>query len=270
MVSISWRSSKTSFFIMKNQSLTIIALVLGLLSAVAYDMSELEASKGGESAGTPIFLVALATRIFTYIMLFYSCRGLVEALGAGLRRTLLLATIWSVLGLSIACFVWWQFGHGSQPFTSPEIKRFAPNTPADFAPGWTLSEVALGKSLAKTYSWVPAIGLEAIAIAVASFAAAFFLAVLAKYRLLGWAYCTPLVSFAVLIAYGLLVPWSFVWDFDIFIGDALVGAMLLNGLLLPMTLLYGGFLAPAVWIGLIAITNLLLMRAWRRADQAKS
>lgn len=246
--------------------LILLLLFLGIAATLVYDFSESIGAGSGNRLEWAVFTVALVLRLFTYIVLFASCRLLAGKLAGSRKRTLQIATAWSLSGCGLAAFVWWQMAFGDALYYTPAIKRFTPDTQAGFAPGWTIAEVALGRARAAYYTWVSAIGGEFAAIALASLVTAFFLAHAGKSPRARRAALAPFVAFLVLLAYALIVGWSFDWDFDIFIGDALIGAMVFNGVFFVGTILYGNFASPSVWVALIAATNVAMLHAWKRAD----
>lgn len=254
----------------KNCLLCAVLLILGVFSTIAFDFWATETPNLNDAIVYIVYWTALVLRIFTYFILFLSCRVLADKLATHWTRTVILGSAWTVVGLLLAAITWWLLANGDAPYSSREVKRFTPVTLSDFAPGWTLAEVALGKDVAKLYTWYSAIQVEFIAIAIVSFWIALFLTIKARTQLTFHAYFAPIVAFALLLFYKLIVPWSFDWDFDIFIGDALIGPMIYNGVFSLLTLQYGGFAASAVWVGLIAFTNVLLIRIWSKAETAES
>lgn len=236
---------------------------MGVLSTLVYDFGTKLGVGVDSQAEMFTFYIALIFRIFTYIALFYTCRLLVEKLSANQQRTIELAVVWSIVGSVLAALTWWQLASGGEVYNSPSTKRFTPETLAAFAPGWSMAEVALGKDGATYYSWMSAIGLEIVGIFAISFSVAFFLRSRANKEKYRGAYFASFIAYIVMLIYSILVPWSFIWGVDFFIGDALIGPMIFNAQFFFNTIIYGGFAAPAIWVNLIGIANLFLLNAWR-------
>lgn len=247
-----------------------VLLAFGIISTLAFDFWATETPNLSDATVLAIYWTALVLRILTYFVLFLSCRVLADKLRIHWTRTLVLGSAWAFVGLLLAAITWWLLAFGDAPYSSPDVKRFTPVTQADFAPGWTLAEVALGKDTAKLYTWYSAIRVEFITIVFVSFWVALSITIKARTKTSFEAYFAPFTAFFTLLFYKLIVPWSFDWDFDIFIGDALIGPMIYNGVFSFITLQYGGFAAPAVWVGLISITNVLLIWIWDKAENTES
>lgn len=241
-------------------------LSLGIPATLLYDHAPTIGATSGSSLEWVLFALALILRLFTYLVLFASCRMLAQAISKPPRRAIVLALSWTALGMALAGLIWVMSATSDSLYYTPAIKRFTPDTIFQADPDFTIAQVALGTELAARYTWVNAISLEMIAILVSSLATAFCLKLVAGSRR-GWlAYLAPIVSVMVFLAYAFVAPWSFDWDFDFFIGDALVGVTLFNAISFPITLLYGNFTAPSVWVSLIAITNVALLMKWRPSE----
>lgn len=242
----------------RHSKIALIILALGGVATLILDNMD---SEPATPAFWTMFVIAFALRVPTYVIFFASFPLLASALRENADRWRSIAIAWFLGALTLVLANWIHLATVDAPYYTDTTKRFAPGTEAGFAPGWTMVEVALGRDRAKLYGWVTAISAEVIAILIISLCMALYLrrvsALKARY-----AYLTPVVGVALLLTYWLLVPWSYVFDFDIFIGDGLLGTAIDNVIMLPFTILAGGFTSPALWIGVIAATNILLARKW--------
>jgi len=191
-------------------SLFLFALVLGVLTTLLYDYS----ASIGSRAEWYCFALALPFRLFTYALVLFSLPLLAERIADDPRRKAWLALFWFGGGAALALLIWWLIAQNPDLYISPAISRFSPETLAEFAPGWTIAEVALGRVGAESYTWVMAIFAEILALSVISAGTAFYLAFCAKSGFCWCTYFAPIVSFFMLNIYNLFAPWSFVWDFD--------------------------------------------------------
>jgi len=269
-------------FLVNNPIRCLSVLALGILTTLAFDLT---VDPYFDGTGTTewvlyafLFLVASPFRLFTYAALFLSYRLLAEHLAGRPGRVRTIAVVWSLLGVSLATLMWGQLALTDSFHFDPAIKRFKPEIMADAVPGWagtglfsglTLAEVALGKDLAARYTWSVAIAAEFLGIVINGIAVALLLGHAARRGSFRRAWFAPVVSVLTLGVYSLIVPWSVVLDFDIFIGDALLGAALINALEIPGTLIFGGFTLPAVWVSLTAAVNVVLIALWTRESGTK-
>lgn len=260
-------------FLLSKPNLTLVALVSGIVSTLAYDYVASQNVESGVAGWIEtvwiewvLFSAALPFRLFSYAALFFSFPLLAEQLRGQRQRLFCVTSAWFVSGLVLMLIVWSWMALSDNLGLGYAIKRMSPNTMAHFAPELTLAEIALGSDLAKKYTWSTAISLEILALLLISISVAAFLWRVAHSKMLKVAFLAPAIPVLVLIAYNVLAPWSLDIDFDVFIGDALLGATLFNGLFLPLTLIFGGATAPSIWVGLIAVTNLFFVRAWSRKE----
>ena len=151
------------------------------------------------------------------------------------------------------------------------MKRMTPDTagPSVMDPELRMAEVTLPQWRTALSTWPIAIGAEILALMLIPAGVARFMRHVAKWGRLRMAWLGPVVALALLVVYALAVGWSFDADYDVFIGDALLGAALYNAISLPWTLIYGGFTLPAVWVAVVAATNLLLIMRWDQ-EQART
>jgi len=217
-----------------------------------------------------VFALALPLRIFTYVSLFVSCGLVALHLKGNIARTTVLAAIWSVVGLALSFWMWWVLSNDPGLGQGLSIKRFTPDTLADFAPGRTMAEVAIGKDAAVRYTWFTAVGFEAVAIIATSAITSLYLHLSGTLKGFYLGLLAPIVAMCVLLTYNLyFAPWSYTPSFDEFLGDALVGTMLFNaGPYLLLTPITGGFTAPAIWVALIALVNAALLGRWKNHQTA--
>ena len=244
---------------------TLLLLCLGILTTLLLDLSPY-GSAGGITE-VLIYLSALVFRVFTYTAVFLTCALLAKTL-VSWQRAMFLGAAWSAIALGVAGFVWWYMANGGDVFNTPAIKRFVPGQVASFDPNWTVAEITLGREGAQAYTWSRAIITEFLALVLLSFLVAGFLRRCQKRARLKSAIWAPSVAMAAMTLYAATVaPWSIRADFDFFIGDALIGAMLFNGYGSVITLLSGGLTAPAVWVGLIAMVNVICIATWTHEQQ---
>ena len=254
---------------MSRPKVVVVLLALGVLSSFAYDIvasNGVEARIGGiiEKIWMEWFLfaVALPFRLFTYAALFFSFLILVGLLKNRRKRLLHLWMAWLGNGFIVLVALWGWLATSETIGLGVSVKRMSPETMAHFAPDNTLAAIALGPELAKSYTWFSAISLELLAFIVATTVVATVLWWASNLRASAWAVLAPVSSVPVLILYMQFAPWSLNIDFDIFIGDALLGTTLLSVMFFPMTLLFGGATGYSVWISLIAAINLFFIWSW--------
>ena len=237
--------------------LVFILLIFGVISTLVLDFWATEGTRKETWVEELALWIALFFRIITYAAVFVSCRLIAEELTDSKKRTILVGSIWSLIGLFLAAFIWWHLAFVEEIHRAAAI-RFTPDRPE--IPDWLNEAVVSGRG----YTWRSAITREAVGIVTVSFFVAYFLSFAANSGRLDAAYYAPFVSFLFLFFF-YFAPWSFTWGPDVWIGDALLGAMIYNGLFFFWdTLWYGGLTGPAVWVGLIAISNLALLIMWKR------
>ena len=251
----------------------LIALALGVLSTLAYDIvprgeaeTAIEHFFGVSWLERVLFAITLPLRIFTYAVLVFSFPLLAAHLNGQRKRLGQISSTWFVTALLLMSIVWCWMIFGDSLGQNPAVKRMSPNTMWDA--DWTMAQVALGKEGAKSYTWSVAIITEILALGIITTAVAAFTWWVGQSQSPNRALLTPAIPVLLLVAYVFLAPWTLVFDFDIFIGDALLGATLFNALLLPATLVFGGLSAPASWVGMIAATNVTFLRVWK-SDKLK-
>lgn len=244
--------------ILRNHPIIVLCILMfGLLSTLVLDLWATEGTWVEE-----VFLwIAFFPRIFTFLVLFVSCRLIAEELPGRAERTILLGSVWSLIGLGLAAVIWWHLAYAEGIHRGGAI-RFTPDRPS--LPDWLEGAVVTGRN----YTWRVAITREAVGIAAVSFVTAYFLSFMAQTGRLDATYYSPVVSFLFLIFF-YNAPWAFIWGPDVWIGDALLGAMIYNAIFFWPTICFGGLTGPAVWVALIAISNLVLLTLWTRdnADQ---
>ena len=249
--------------------LTLVALACGIISTLAYDfVAEYHISNrvGGwiETFWMEwvLFAVALPFRLFTYCALFFSFPMLAELLRGQRQRLFHLTLAWFVTGLTLMLAIWCWMALTDSLGLGYSVKRMSPDTMAHFWPEQKLSVIALGNELAKTYTWTKAISLEVFALFTITIVVAIFMWLVAQFKVPKAAFLAPAMPVPILVLYNVYAPWSLDYDFDIFIGDALLGATLLYVETLPLSVIFGGATSSAVWIGLIAAINLLFVWTW--------
>ena len=250
----------------RHVGLCLAVVAIGALATLVYDFSDNFGAGSGTRTEWIFFSMAQQCRLLTYALLFASFPVLSHMIANRPSRAASLAVLWAAPTIVMALGIWWHIGTGGELYWSPEIKRMTPDMPFPMDPDWRTAEVALGRERATAYSWTRAILTELAAIAAICAAVAAYLLLAARR---GWrvgAALAPLVSIPLLVIYLLPAPWALVWDYDIFIGDALLGATLFNAIYSVDTLLFGGFAAPSIWVSVIVATNLLSIALWRSPE----
>lgn len=255
-------------FILSKPQIAICLIFASIATTLIYDFSGVFGFT--ETVEWIAFTVALPLRLFTYAALFVSCGLVALHLKGNMGRTTALAAVWSFIGLALCFWMWWVLSSDPNIGQGYALKRFTPDTLADFAPGWTMAEVAIGKVAAARYTWFTAMGFEAVAIIAASTITSLYLHLFGTSKRYVLALFAPIVAMFVLVVYGLyFAPWSYTYSFDDFFGDALVGTMLFNaGPYLLLTPISGGFTAPAIWVALIALVNVAFLGRWSNHQTA--
>ena len=168
------------------------ALLYALLATLAYD-----AAVNSEILGAVVewglFFLAIPARVFLYTCLFLSLPPLVSRLSGRNDRLFRLTALWLAASLALLATMWGVLALGGIA-QDVAVKRFTPDTLADFAPGWTMAEVALGKKTAEAYTWVTAITAEALAILGMTLLVAGYLKLLSAFRLAKSAGFAPLLA----------------------------------------------------------------------------
>lgn len=245
--------------IFQNHATLLFTLLLfGVLSTLVLDFWATDEVRLGTWVEELFLWIACFFRIVTFATLFIGCRLIAEELSGSANRTILLASIWSLIGLSLAAMIWCHLAFAEEIHSGGAI-RFTPDRPNE-----TLDEVILSARASGAYTWKSAITREAIGIVTISIIIAYFLAFMGKSGRFGAAYFAPFVFVIGSQIYAIIAPWSFAWRGYSRIGDALIGAMDYNSLFIVDTLVYGGLTGPAVWVSLIAISNLVLLNLWKR------
>ncbi|MDA8747677.1 hypothetical protein N9M66_05655, partial [Litoreibacter sp.] len=257
-------------FLSRKPKAVLILLAFGILSTIVYDFvasNGVEVRIGGWIENVwmewTLFAIALPFRLFTYVALFLSFPILASQLKYRKQRIVQLWMVWFGASLVLLAGLWCWVATSDTIGLGVSVKRMSPHTIAHFAPDQTLATIALGSELAKNDTWMTAIGLEVLALLIATTVVAALTLLAANLRSSLWAILAPVSSVLVLVFYNQIAPWSLDIDFDIFIGDALLGTALLSAMFFPMTLLFGGATGFAIWISLIAASNLLFVWSWR-------
>lgn len=259
-----------------HSTLLLVTLIFGVLSTLVLDFWAVDEVRRGTWVYELCSWVAFFFRLGTYSILFISCRLIAEELSGSVSRTVLLGVVWSLIGLFLAAIIWCHLAFSEEIYGSFHVVRFTPDRPtgyAIYANGQkihdyrTLAEMILRDEVG-AYTWLSAIKREAVGIVALSFFVALFLAAMAFRGRLKAAYYAPFVSYLFLTIYRVIfAPWSFTWGSDPWVGDALLGAMAYNALFFFWsTIWFGGLAGPAVWVNLIAMTNLVLLTFWTREE----
>ncbi len=232
-------------------------VVFGIPATLMFDLL----SRDGATANTAVYTMAFVPRVLTYVILFASFVPMAQKIAAAPYRAREAAVLWFLASVLVAVFAWAWMGRIGQ-ISTDALKIYAPGAMAQSAQATALAEVAIGPEAARLYRWDIAILAQIFALSAAANLAALFVHACAVRDRHTLAMLTPVVATMALVLYAGLVPWVFTLDASLFIGDVLVGGLLLNILSGTHTLVWGGVTAPAVWINVLALANLLLLRHW--------
>lgn len=248
--------------------LVLPVLAISAASTIAFEIWGRHVSSAAADESMRALLLSVVVlfapiRLFGYAALVVSFALLTDRLKPRPGRIVPLWSAWLAVSfaLMIACWGLLATGDLTDPGASSN-HRMTPESISYFAPDLTMAEIALGREQAKSYTWTKAILFEAAAVFLALTLGAAITALAARARVAP-VWSLAVAGYAALIAaYLTAAPWSFVFDFDIFLGDALLGPTFMSLLLSPITAMVGGAVEFEIWVAALAATNLAFVCAW--------
>ena len=190
--------------------LCLLALAIGILSTLAYDLPlHLKFVPRESATADVLWAVALPPRLVTYAVFFVTFPMLAEQLEGHPRREVTLFWAWSLPAVFLALLIWALLASGAPIYYTVTFKRFIPGMMAGFAPGYSLAEVALWSWRAALYSWPTAIGGELLALILIPAALVRYTRRVAEDGRLWRALFTPVRGVGLVIVYALVVGWSY-------------------------------------------------------------
>lgn len=248
---MSQRPDLLAFFPFRFQ---VAVVLFGIPATLYFDSVAAQA----DAIGGVLFTVAFIPRVITYVILFASFAPLARYVAEAPLRTRDAAVMWFWASLVLGIITWYWMGRIDQ-ISGEALTLYGPSAVDDT--GAPLAQTAIGDA-AGFYRWVVVISVQAVALVAVSCAAALYLHRCASGNKYWQAVFTPFVATMMIGVYAFLVPWVYAVNVDVYIGDVLMGGMLLNAAVFTSTLVWGGITAPAVWVSVLTLCNLALMRRW--------